>query len=66
MGGGGGGGVGGGGTMELKWNEKKNELIFDKSTNFKQVCQLLLSLIVALWGKLSPRYLSHFALMTPY
>ena len=40
--------------------------MFDKSIHFKQVCQLLLSLIVALWGKLSPRYLSHFALMTPY
>ena len=40
--------------------------MFDKNTHFKQVCQLLLSLIVALWGKLSPRYLSHFALMTPY
>ena len=62
----GGGGGGGEGTMAFKRNEIINELMFDKSTNFKQVCQLLLSLIVALWGKLSPRYLSHFALMTPY
>ena len=39
--------------MAFKRNEIINELMFDKSTHFKQVCQLLLSLIVALWGKIN-------------